>query len=510
MKRSRVIAAGLVAAVMSPTFPLAAAAAKPGPPPPSNPGAYVKAYADLVNGVQHALTPEDVQITPDGGSVMLASTTSASGVTVNWLLKADSSGTPQWQRELGCFGLAPGSYSVGVTLAVTADGGYVVAGGTTGCGEQTSCPDGGASCALVEKLDAGGNVTWARAYRTGAYGTSINKIGQTADGGYIAAGTTQDTSDAIGGLILKLDALGAVQWQRKLGPNGKTVAILSTILPTSDGGYFASGQTYLPTAGAPLQSALAVKFDGVGNVAWQRAFNNFDSSGAPKGSLMVPAAVQTADGGYLLGGGWGGDPNLPSGQAPAGALLLKLGPDGTLQRQKAHSGGTYCFFNGFNTTCKSIGAFIYSIRLRADGNFQLAGDGDLILSDSVPLVPWLATADPSGNLVWQHFYYQADARTGRPISQYFPSVATTTNDGSLAAGFTEDPVSLKGLLYAVKTDNSGLIGACGVIRAATPLNAVDPGLTASSPALAVQSTITPPVSSPAMTAATSVRTEMDC
>jgi hypothetical protein len=486
----------------------AVAAGKPGPPP--NSGVYVRAYANILNGVQYGLTPQDVQATSDGGSITLASTGTAGGVLVNWLLKVDSSGTAQWQRELGCFGLAPGSYSVGATLAQTIDGGYVVAGGTTGCGVQASCPDGGIECGLVEKIDASGNVSWAKAYRTGAYATNISKIRQAADGGYIAAGSTQDTSDAIGGLILKLDSVGNVQWQRKIGPNGSAKAILNTIVPTVDGGYFASGQTYGAIAGVARQSALAVKLDGSGTVAWQHAFNNLDSSGTPRGSLIVPAAVQSADGGYLLAGGWTSDPSLPGGQATAGALLLKLDASGAVLWQKAHSGGTYCFFNGFNQTCTSIGAFVYSIRINTDGSYQLAGDGDLKLNDSVPLVPWLARSDVDGNLTWQHFYYQANASTGRPISQYFASAATTANGGSLAVGFTEDSVNGKGLLYAVKTDSSGLIGTCGQVHAATPLNVVDPGLVALSPALPVQTTITAPVASPATTTVTSVRTQTDC
>jgi len=33
----------------------------------------------------------------------------------------------------------------------------------------------------------------------------------------------------------------------------------------------------------------------------------------------------------------------------------------------------------------------------------------------VYLVPWLAKTDASGNLLWQHFYYQSSAEYGTPL-----------------------------------------------------------------------------------------------
>src|SRR5216117_2379685 len=57
---------------------------------------YVKNYANVV-GVEYDLTPEDVQATPDGGWIALASTPSATnGVLVAWLLKTSAVDAPQW------------------------------------------------------------------------------------------------------------------------------------------------------------------------------------------------------------------------------------------------------------------------------------------------------------------------------------------------------------------------------------------------------------------------------
>ena len=60
-----------------------------------------------LNGVQYDLTPEDVQATPDGGWIALASTPSATnGVLVAWLLKTSAVGAPQWEEEVGCLAAA--------------------------------------------------------------------------------------------------------------------------------------------------------------------------------------------------------------------------------------------------------------------------------------------------------------------------------------------------------------------------------------------------------------------
>ena len=109
-------------------------------------------------------------------------------------------------------------------------------------------------------------------------------------------------------------------------------------------------------------------------------------------------------------------------------------------------------------------------------------------SPSAPLVPWLAKTDASGNLLWQHFYYETYPSSGRTLSEYFASSTLTSDGGYLALGFTENPADLAGELFAVRTDGAGLVGACSEIHVATPLDALDPGLAAIAPALPVQTT----------------------
>jgi hypothetical protein len=499
----------------------ATAKKKPPPPPPPPPApasfsTYVKDVASFIDGAKCGLTPEAVVATSDGGSVALAlsdapnASASDSCRGVNWLVKLDASGNAQWQEGVGCFSLPPGSYSFGVSLQQTTDGGYVIGGSTIGCGSDTICPFlSGIQCGLVEKLDATGKVVWARVYDTGVAATAINNIRQTSDGGFVAAGSTYDSSQntgALSALVLKLDGQGNVQWQRRLGrPGGLTSAYLNAVRQAPDGAYVAAGEFSAPSScqygHGCGQGVLAVKLDENGNVAWQRGFNSFDASGSPTASEHALSITASSDGGSVVAGNWGN--TTGPGSCCIGASLLKLDANGNSEWQKAYSGGVHCYAS-FNTTCRAIGPLAYSVQQTSDGGYAMAGLTDLKEPDGAPQVPWLAKTDASGNLLWQHAYYQTYPTTGRTLSQYFASSDVTSSSGYLALGFTENSTDFVGELLAVKTDSAGLVGSCSQVHPATPLDTLDPGLATIAPALPVDTSVAARADAPSTTRPTSV------
>jgi hypothetical protein len=472
----------------------------PPPPAPSSTSTYVKNYGNVLNGVQYDVTPEDVQATADGGSISLASTPApGNGVGVAWLLKTNAFGAPQWQEEVGCPGTPPGAYADALSLQLTSDGGYVLAGGTIGCGSGSDCPElSGIQCGLIERLDAAGRLLWARVYDARASGTVFEEIRQTSDGGFVAVGNTTDPGQATGALIVKLDGSGSVRWARELGPTGSNLAYFRSVRQTSDGGYIAAGELdpgVTTGTGLPKIDVLAAKFDAAGNVTWLRGF---ESSGIEH----VETVIQTADGGYAIGGNW--NTTFGPGTCCRGALLLRLTPAGSIERQVALTGGVYCFDNGYNTTCSAIGGDIYSLHQTADGGFQLAGDANLLLLDSTPIVPWLAKLDGTGALIWEEEDYRVNPATGRPVSEYFASSALTPA-GPLAVGFTENLSNGLGELLGVQVDSNGAADSCSEIHRQSLLFATDPGLREFAPELAAS---TPSVSvspSPGQTLPTSAQ-----
>jgi hypothetical protein len=469
----------------------------PPPPPTSTSSTYVRSYADVLGGVRCAVTPEAVQATADGGSIAL---THADCRGVSWLAKFDAAGNPQWQTEVGCFNIAPGGYALGLAVQQTHDGGYVVGGGTRDCDFSPICAYlTSQACGLVQKLDASGNLVWSRVYSSSARDTTIEDVRQTNDGGFVAVGTFIDENGDIGSVVLKLNGTGVVEWQTLLGPSGRTHALLNAVQPTAEG-YVAAGRFY--TASSDLRySVLVVKLDANGNLQWQRGFNNFDGSGNPVAGENVESIIATLDGGYLVAGSWG-NPTLSSPYRQ-GPLLLKLDANGNSVWQKAYSAGVHCS-SYIGTRCDAIGGLAYSVNQVADGGFAFAGAGHLTLAYGAQLVPSLTRTDASGNLQWQHFYYESYPSTGAAISQYFASSSVTRDGGHLAVGFTENPVDSKGELFAVRTDNAGLVGACSAIHPATPVTVVDPGLASVDPGFPVRTTAPLQADLPGKTQSTSI------
>ena len=89
------------------------------------------------------------------------------------------------------------------SIQQTADGGYVVAGSTDSFGA-------GGSDAWVLKLGSDGTILWQSAYG-GSQEDSAQSIQQTADGGYVVAGTTDSFGAGDGNFwTLNLDAHGEI------------------------------------------------------------------------------------------------------------------------------------------------------------------------------------------------------------------------------------------------------------------------------------------------------------
>src|SRR5690606_1845464 len=77
----------------------------------------------------------------------------------------------------------------------------------------------------------------------------VSSIQQTTDGGYIVAGTSySDDGDVTSHhgnrdyWIVKLDASGAIAWQKSLGGSGSDY--VQSIQQTVDGGYIVAGTSY--------------------------------------------------------------------------------------------------------------------------------------------------------------------------------------------------------------------------------------------------------------------------
>ncbi len=123
----------------------------------------------------------------------------------------------------------------------TADGGYIVAG-------QSHSFSAGDSDILLLKLDNAGNISWQKIYG----GTSEDYplyIQQTSDSGYIVAGSTNSFGTGNYDIwLLKINSSGDVTWQKTYG--GSLNDWPYAIQQTADDGYIVAGSTYSSGAGS--------------------------------------------------------------------------------------------------------------------------------------------------------------------------------------------------------------------------------------------------------------------
>jgi gliding motility-associated-like protein len=245
-----------------------------------------------------------MQVTPDGGSIVIAYTNSNNiDVSGNhggqdfWLVKLDVSGAIEWQK---CYGGSSSETPSNVLL--TADGGYILIGSTSSNNGDVS-GNHGSSDVWVVKVDALGSIQWQKCYGgTGSdKGTSIQ---ETADGGYILVGnsnsTDGDLTENYGGndvWVVKVDASGTIQWQKSHGGTGSDMGY--SILKTVENNYvFVASTTSNDNEVTGNHGGIdfwVAKLNTDGSFIWKNCYGGTGTE--------TPYNIQQApDGGYIIGG----------------------------------------------------------------------------------------------------------------------------------------------------------------------------------------------------------------
>jgi hypothetical protein len=271
----------------------------------------------------------------------------------------------------------------------TADGGFIAAGTTTSFGA------GGYDAWLV-KLDAEGNVVWQRTYG-GARDDKAYSVKPTLDGGYVVGGYTATPG---GGFVLKVDAGGEAIWQRTFAASSSVNAVDLA----ADGGYIVAGSTG--------NSAWTVKLDAGGNVTWQKTYSDALSASLG-GSTIQP----TVDGGYVLGGTFF--------FASYASWVAKLDAAGGIVWRRGF----------YSSASRSGGLYAPSARATPDGGYIVAGDLFSVALVGGGYVAFLIKLDSGGNTSWTKYYY-----VDRSFSWTTVSSAEIASDGGyIATGSISDP-----------------------------------------------------------------------
>jgi len=219
------------------------------------------------------------------------------GVGEFWGTKLNARGELEWRKYFG------GTNNDRAHAVVTAhDQGYVMAGFSESDDFDISDPRGSYDFWVV-KIGDEGDMVWEHSY--GGTGIDIAQdIAKTEDGGYVISGssisTDGDISESHGESdvwVIKIDAQGALLWERTYGGAGFDAA--ESIRPTQDGGYIISGNSKSTdqdlTANAGENDMWLLKINTQGDILWQQTFGGTDLE-------FAFDAIETSDKGLVLVG----------------------------------------------------------------------------------------------------------------------------------------------------------------------------------------------------------------
>ncbi|MFT3907912.1 MAG: T9SS type A sorting domain-containing protein [Ferruginibacter sp.] len=290
----------------------------------------------------------------------------------------------EWQK---CYGSS--GNQTAYQIKQTSDGGYI------SCFYNTSSGVGYHDFWIV-KLDATGAVTWEK-FMGGSGDDFAHGIQQTADGGYIVVGSTNSTDGDVTNnhgngnydyWVVKLNNAGDITWQKTYGGSGEDKAWY--IQQTTDGGYIVAGEIESTngdiTVNHGLDDCWIIKIDNSGNLIWQKSYG---------GSMDDHAysVRQTADGGYIVAGNagsWDGDVTNP-GHIYCLPWIIKLNNAGNIEWE--------------NTYGSPGGGSTYIACQTSDGGYCFAaesiGNGGDVTGNHGNLDYWIVKLNATGNLVWQ-------------------------------------------------------------------------------------------------------------
>lgn len=253
-------------------------------------------------------------LSPDGG-IVVAGITGSYGVNFDvYVIKLDSSGNTVWEKYFG----GPeedGAYSI----AGMPDGGFIVAGDTRSFGT-------GAQDVYVIRLDDNGDSLWSRTYG-GVDHYTASGVAATSDSGAVTIGITDSYGAMYGDYyIVRIKKNGDTLWTRHYG--GESTEWGHSVRQKSDGSFIAAGWSDSFWPGCQM---YVIKLDAYGDTIWTKLLPGDGYAAAfavnitPDGSYIVAGCTDTSDMG-----------------APEDVYLVRMGPDvyGVSERPtRYHSSG---------------------------------------------------------------------------------------------------------------------------------------------------------------------------
>ncbi|HSU29335.1 MAG TPA: hypothetical protein VLJ68_13200, partial [Chitinophagaceae bacterium] len=356
---------------------------------------------------------------------------------------------------------------VAFDMALAIDSGYVIVGWTNSFGNGDY--DG-----LVMKVNKKGIIVWSKAMGgTGA--DYFYKVRKAADDGFIICGQTKSYGNTAGDAwLVKLDALGNLQWTKKYGDGNVNGEIAYDVIQMSDGGYAFCGSHRF---GPGTAESFVTRVDNQGGVLWSKQFGN---SGSDQAAGLLEDGSSLVVVGFYQGGSF------------YDSYMMKLDKsNGALQSINGYDGeGRSTWFNKIIKTSAGYQVFSLLTDSYVDLNSQLnvwnLNSNGTVLNARKLLVPgnwsisygWLGQPDggfisvngentagsdlvfckvnSSGTLDWSKKF----SRSGKQVINNV--VGAGEFGGYAAVGYNNSTGSTpdNNDVYMLRVDSSGNAGPC--------------------------------------------------
>jgi Secretion system C-terminal sorting domain len=341
----------------------------------------------------------------------------------------------QWQKSLG------GSEAdIAYDSKQTKDGGYIISGWTASNDSDVVGFNGSVDCWVI-KLDAVGNVQWKKCYGNSASGTERGlSITTTYDNGYAIAGTAGLNDDY---WVFKIDSVGNMLWQKMYG--GSSAEIPSRIIETQDHSLMVIGFSQSNNGDVTGNHSVGnediwlIKLNPVGNLLWQKCYGG-------TGYDFAEDIKQNSTGGfYIAGSTFSNNGDITQNKGSRDAWIIKIDSIGKIIWQKTFGG--------------SFGENIYTLSVIIGDSILLGGatnssNGDVTGLHGTKSDVWAIKLDSAGSLIWQKCY-------GGSNEDGCLSMCQTTNGDFVLAGITQsnngDVSGSKGPenIWIIRIDNNG-------------------------------------------------------
>lgn len=331
--------------------------------------------------------------TPDGGYIATGFTYSEDGdVFVNhghddyWIAKLDDQANIQWSSSFG-----GSKKDEAYFVCLTSGGSYILAGLSYSNDGDATTNHGDADYWIV-KIDAIGNLQWQKSFGGSGF-DKINCIEQTSDGGYIVAGYSNSNDGDVTGnhghydyWVVKITDGGNIEWQKSFGGSDNEKAY--SIKQTPDGGYavfgFAASIDGDVTGNHGLSDYWLVKLDASGNLQWQKTYGGTESD---KGAVLA----LDPDGYVMTGQSQSSDGDATFNHGGYDYWIVKTDFDGNILWQESYGGSSDDISYSVNKTTGN--GYIVS-------GFSSSNDGDVTVNHGEKDV-WVIKLHSDGSLNWE-------------------------------------------------------------------------------------------------------------